>query len=76
MYAFFESFDRKFPNRRQPLLLAGLGLLAFGILILLIPNLLEVLISSVLIAAGIFLLVFGWRMKKSFGRVDTWKINF
>ena len=76
MNTFFESFDRKFSSRGQPLLFAGLALLSFGILILMVPNLLEVLIASFFIAAGLFLLIFGWRMKKSLSRMDTWKINF
>jgi len=54
----------------------GAALLSFGILILAVPNLLEVLIASFLIAAGLFLLIFGWRVKKSFSRVESWKIDF
>jgi uncharacterized membrane protein len=76
MNTFFQSFDRKFSNRGQPLLFGGLSLLFFGILILLVPNLLEVLIASFFITAGVFLLIFGWRMKKSISRVETWKIDF
>jgi len=49
-------------------LLPGGVLVLLGLLILLVPNLLEVIVAAALIVAGVSLLSFGWRVRRAVRR--------
>ncbi|MFO8013846.1 MAG: hypothetical protein R6X20_11155 [Phycisphaerae bacterium] len=46
-------------------LLPGVVLVVLGLLILLVPHLLEVIVATALIVSGVSLLSFGWRLHRA-----------
>jgi len=73
-------FDWPHVQRRVRGLTAGLTwvylvpggvLVLLGLLILLVPNLLEVLVAAALIVAGVSLLSLGWRLRRAVRRQSS-----